>query len=66
MTPTFPERIHLVLLGGGHVVDTTPVHPGILAARLQTLSASLRPAVLGHGLSTGDVHGVHIPALEGY
>ncbi len=29
------ERIHVILLGGGNLVDTSAVHPWVLGARLQ-------------------------------
>jgi hypothetical protein len=36
-----PKRIHAVLLGGGHMVDSAVVHTRTLAARAKAFSASL-------------------------
>src|ERR1044072_3013438 len=60
-----PQRLHDLLLGGGHLVDSSALHPRLLAARPEALPAALRPAVLGHGLPAWDVHGLHLPTLEG-
>ena len=58
------ERIHALLLGGRHVVDTAFVHTRVLETHLQTLSTSLRSAVLGHGLPDGNVHGLHFSIIQ--
>ena len=36
----------------------------ILAARLQKVSTEIRPAILGHGLSVWNVHGLHVPTRK--
>ena len=45
-------------------MDSATVDTRFLASRLQTISAHLRPAVLGNGVSVGHVHCLHVPTLE--
>src|SRR5207245_3493864 len=40
------KRIHVVLLGRWHLVDSPPVHPWILVSRIQKISIQLHSLVL--------------------
>src|SRR5690606_11012661 len=59
---TVLDRVHALLLGDRDLVDSAPAHPRSLAARSAALPAALRPAVLGNGLPSRDVRGLHVPA----
>ena len=58
------KRIYSVLLGGRYMVDSIVVHPGYLATSAQAFSAGLRSALLGNGLSSGYVHGLHSAIIK--
>ena len=60
-----PDRLHAVLLGGRDLVDSAPDPARRVAARRSTLSAAVRPAVLGHGVPHRHVHRVHLPVGAG-
>lgn len=59
------ERIHVILLGGGNLVDTLLFILGFWGHVYKLFSTSLRPAVLGHGLPTGHVHGLYFSIIKG-
>src|SRR5690606_26826773 len=60
---TFFERFYVILLDYRHLVDSAIVHSDDLAASLSPLSARVRAAILGNGVSASHVYDEHVSII---
>jgi len=60
----FLKGFTLFFWGGRYVVDSIVVHAWYLATSSQAFSSCLRSALLGNGLSSGYVHGLHSAIIK--
>src|SRR5690606_11984016 len=66
LAPAVPERLHRLLLGDRHVVDSHAAAAWGLAPHLRAFPVAVRSALLGGGVPSRHVRGLHVATGPGH